>query len=134
MIEVLPAPDVVAAFHLRGTLSEQDYERCIAEIEGRLARHPRIGIYCDLMGLDTITLAAMRKDLRYLGSKFGQLHRFARGAVITGRPWLAGLTRYAGLLFPQTELRSFDPADRQAAMHWVADVGIAGPGRHHSRR
>jgi hypothetical protein len=33
MLEILPAPDRVAAYHLSGTLSEADYDRVIADFE-----------------------------------------------------------------------------------------------------
>ena len=36
MLEILPAPDHVAAYHLSGTLGEADYDRVIEDIEAKL--------------------------------------------------------------------------------------------------
>lgn len=121
MIEILPAPSHVAAFHFRETLTAADYDRCVAEMDARLAEHPRIAVYCDLVGLGLMTPMAIAKDLRYALGKLGEFHRFARGAVVTERAWVGTITRMAAVFFPHTELRTFPPADRAAAMAWVSE-------------
>ena len=50
MIELLPAPPQVAAFHFSGTLTGEDYDRCIESVEDKLRQHPRIGLFCDNLG------------------------------------------------------------------------------------
>lgn len=122
MIESLPAPPHVAAFHFTGTLTGEDYDRCIAEIESRLGAYRRIGLYCDLTGFTGLTAEAMTKDLHYGLSKLGEYHRFARGAVVTDREWLGKVSEFAGYFFPHTEIRSFAPGETAAAMAWAADV------------
>lgn len=121
MIEILPAPSHVAAFHVRETMTAEDYDRCIEHIDARLARHPRIAIYCDLVGMTLMTPMAIAKDLRYALGKLGEYHRFARGAVVTEREWLGSVTRIASLFFPHTEVRTFVPADRAAALAWASE-------------
>lgn len=122
MIEILPSPPHVAAFHFSGTLDGDDYDRCIEVIESRLAGHDRIAIFCDLTGMTGITPAAMAKDLRYALTKFGEYRRFARGAVVTERDWLARVTGFAAVFFPRTDMRTFTPAEREAAVAWASEV------------
>jgi stage II sporulation SpoAA-like protein len=119
MIEILTAPPHVAAFHFQGTLTAGDYDRCIAEIEGRLAAHERIGIFSDLTGMTGITAEAMGRDLRFALGKMGEFHRFARGAIVTERDWLARITKFSALFFPHTEIRTFAPDQREVALVWV---------------
>lgn len=119
MLDILEAPSHVAAFHFHGTLTGEDYDRCIAWMETRLALHERIAVLADLTGMTGITPAAFAKDLRYAIGKVGQFHRFARGAVVTEREWLARVTGFAATFFPHTELRTFEPGELQAAMKWA---------------
>ncbi|RPE81884.1 STAS/SEC14 domain-containing protein [Vulcaniibacterium tengchongense] len=122
MLEILPSPPHVAAFHFTGTLTGADYDRCIAELEARLGGYRRIGLYVDLTGFTGLTAEALGKDLRYALGKFGEYHRFARGAVITEREWMARVSEFAGVFFPGTEIRAFAPGERAEAMAWAADV------------
>lgn len=121
MIEILAAPPHVAAFHFHGTLTAGDYDRCIAEIEARLSGHERIAVFSDLTGMTGITPEAMGKDLRFALGKLGDFHRFARGAVVTEHGWLAGVTKFAALFFPRTELRTFTPDERGLALAWAGE-------------
>lgn len=120
MIDILPAPSHVAAFHIHETLTAEDYDKCIAEVDARLAEHPRISIYCDLVGMGMVTPVAMAKDLRYALGKLGEYHRFARGAIVTERDWLGSVMRLASVFFPHTDLRAFTPAERAAALAWAS--------------
>jgi len=122
MIEILPAPPHLAAYRFSGTLTAEDYDRCIGDLEARLARHQRIGIYCDLRGFTGITPAALARDVRYSLSKVGQYDRFARGAIVTGSHWLAAVTDFAGRFFPQTDIRSFGEDQAEEAMAWATAV------------
>lgn len=126
MIELLPSPPHVAAFHFSGTLDGDDYDRCVADIETRLMLHRRIGLFCDMTGFTGLTPAAMGKDLRYFIDKFGEYRRFARGAIITEKHWLARVSEFAGHFFPHTEIRSFDPDEREAAMAWASEIAQEG--------
>lgn len=122
MIETLPAPSNVAAFRVSGNVTGADYDRCIADIESHLRQHERIGLLVDLTGLDRIEPDAMGKDLRYGVEKLGEYGRFARSAVVTGRDWQEKSARMADTLLPNSEVRSFDPAERAAALSWVSEL------------
>ncbi|MDH5823869.1 STAS/SEC14 domain-containing protein [Luteimonas sp. RD2P54] len=122
MIEILPSPPHLAAFQFSGTLDGDDYDRCIAEIEARLAAHPRIGLYADMSGFSGMTAAAVGKDLRYAIEKLGDYDRFARGAVVTEREWLGKASELVGKLFPGTEVRAFAPGEQAQALQWAADI------------
>lgn len=121
MLEILPSPDHVAAYSLSGTLTEEDYDRVIADLEEKLGRHRRIGILVDLTGFHDITLRAGAKDLRYSFSKLFQLHRFPREAVITDKSWIATLAQTVGPLVPFMEICTFAPGERVEALVWAGD-------------
>lgn len=120
MIEVLQSAPHVAAFHFTGTLTGEDYDTCIAEVETKLSLNPRIAVYTDLTGMTGMSVEAMGKDVRYAIDKFGEYSRFARSAVVTERHWLANVSTFAGKFVPTTELKTFEPDERQEAMAWVS--------------
>jgi hypothetical protein len=122
MMEILPAPDHVAAYRFSGTLTEADLERVIADVETRLARHERIGILFDLTDFEDVTLRAVLKDISYGFGKLGELRRFAREAVITDKKWISGLVKFGDPLVPFVEMRAFAPAEREAALAWASEV------------
>ncbi|MGO4221926.1 STAS/SEC14 domain-containing protein [Lysobacter sp. TAF61] len=122
MIEILPSPSHVGAYHFSGTLDGDDYDRCIADVEARLAQHQRIGLFCDLTGFTGLTAQAMGKDLRYAVAKFGEYGRFARGAIVTDKHWLGSISEFSGHFLPHTQIRSFAPGEREAALAWASEM------------
>lgn len=122
MLDLLDAPDHVAAFALSGTLTEDDLDRVIDQIESRLDRHDRIAVLADLTGLRDVTVRAGINDLRYGLGKLGELRRFAREALVTDSSRLACLARLSALFIPFIAIRTFTPDEREAALGWAGDI------------
>jgi hypothetical protein len=126
MLEILTGPDQIGAYKLSGTLTEEDLDRVVADIEERLGRHKKIGIVADLTGFHDITLRAGLKDLRYSFGKILDWNRFPREAIITDKHWLKTLAKLASPLVPFVELRAFEPGELAAAFAWVVEAVPAG--------
>lgn len=122
MLEILDAPDHVAAYSVQGTLTGQDYDRIVADVEAKLGRHEKLGVLMDLTGFDDISLKAAGKDVVYSLSKMFQLKRFPREAIVTDKEWIRTFARFAQPLVPFVEVRTFEPAERQAALDWVSVI------------
>lgn len=120
MIEILNAPDHVAAYRISGTLTVEDYDRMIEDVEARLALQKRIAIFADMTGFDDVTVRAGLKDMRYSLSKLGELRRFPRNAVVTDKGWMTFLVKAMSPLVPFVEIRVFTPEERAAALEWVS--------------
>ncbi|WP_165789472.1 STAS/SEC14 domain-containing protein [Billgrantia endophytica] len=120
MIEILPAPEYVAAFRISGTLRGEDYDALIPEIEAKLEHNEHIGVLADMTEFDHMTAGAVQRDLAYALSKLGEYHRFKRAAVIADKRWIETTTRLADKLFPQLEARVFHAGELEEAMRWVA--------------
>jgi hypothetical protein len=121
MYQALPSADHVGAYRFTGTLHRDDYDACIADVEARLQKHGRIGIYCELDGFTGLTLPALGRDLEYGLRNFGRYHRFARVAIVTTPGFVANMSSLAGRFLPQTEVRVFGPDERVIAQNWVTD-------------
>lgn len=119
MIEILASLPHVAAYRFTGQLTGEDYDACIADLETRLARFPRIAVLSDLSDLQGMSLEAVGKDLRYAASKLGELDRFARAALVTDKRWLVAATGLAAHLLPRTEVRTFAQDEHALALAWA---------------
>jgi len=126
MIEILGTPDHVGAYKLIGTLTGEDVDRVIADVEARLKRHDKIGVLADLTGFEDFGLRAGFKDLRYSLGKILEWHRFPKEAIITDKSWIRTLASLAGPVVPFVSLKTFASADRIEAFAWVGDLGHAG--------
>ena len=122
MIQVLSAPDNIAAFRVAGTLTASDYDQMIPAIEEKLGDHEDIGILADLTGFEDMTGDALRRDLEYGLSKLSEFHRFKRAAVISDKQWIKAATEMTSKLFPQVEARVFAENEKSEAMEWVSAV------------
>ncbi|WP_292393861.1 STAS/SEC14 domain-containing protein [Mesorhizobium sp.] len=92
MIEVISAPENVAAFRVVGTVTAQDYDKVIPAIEEKLSEHEEIGVLADLTDLEDMTGDALRRDLQYGLSKLGEFHRFQRAAVVSEKQRIKAAT------------------------------------------
>lgn len=122
MIEVIPAPDHVAAFRIGGTLKAKDYDEMIPQIEEKLRDHDEIGVFVDMEGFEDMTGEAMRRDVKYGIDKLGELHRFGRAAIATDKQWVKAATEMAASLFPQIEARVFQTNEKDEALAWVTGI------------
>lgn len=122
MIEILPAPDHVAAFRLTGTVTEDDFERVVGDIEARLKRHQAIGVLVDLTDFEDMTVMAGFRDACYGFGKILEWKRFPREAVVTDRGWVEMLVALANPVVPFVEIKSFKPAEFAAALAWVTEI------------
>lgn len=122
MIDIIPAPDHVAAFRIRYTLTSGDYDEMIPHIEAKLHDHAVIGVFVDMEGFEDMTGEAMRRDIKYGVDKLGELHRFGRAAIATEKQWIKAATEMAAAMFPQVEAKVFSTDDKDEALAWAADA------------
>lgn len=120
MLEILQAPDQLAAFRLSGKVTGVDYDQMIAELEERLRRHARVAVYADLTNLKRLTRDAFSKDIQYLMSKRYDLHRFTRLAIVSDKRWPSVLAHIAGAWLP-FEIQSYKSDARDEALRWGAE-------------
>ena len=129
MLDILQAPNHVAAFRLSGVVTTDDYERMIAELDSKLQLYPRIAVYTELAPPLRVTLRALFRDLRYDVAKLGEWHRFARVTMVSdASPWRA-FFRIAHTLIPAFEARVFPRAERDAALRWASELSQDSPQR-----
>ena len=67
-----------------------------------------------------MTPRALLKDIGYGLSKFSELRRFWRAAVVTDQRWVRWIASVEGAIFP-LEVRVFSLAEQNAAMAWASE-------------
>ena len=122
MLTILPAPDHVGAYRLSQTLTAEDLDRIMADIDAKLARHKKIGILADLTDFTDMTLAAAWKDARYSIGKLWELRRFPREAVVTESGWLSGFVTLVNPAIPFVVVKAFEPRQFDEALAWAGDI------------
>ncbi len=120
MLEILASPPHVGAYRFIGRLTGEDYDACIADLEARLQRFPRVAVVSDVADMESLTMEALSKDLRYAVSQWGEYGRFARVAVVTDKRWLVAVTELAAKFLPHSEVRTFAPEERAQALVWAS--------------
>jgi hypothetical protein len=120
MLEILQAPDNVAAFRLTGAVTGVDYDQMIAELEERLRRHARVAVFADLSKLERLTRDALSKDIQYAFAKRHELHRFTRLAIVSDKLWPRLLAHVAGAWLP-LEIKSFKSSERDEGLRWASE-------------
>ncbi len=122
MIEMLEGfPDDVAAFAFHGHGTKRDYDTVpIPGFEGRLTRHKKVGIYCEI----ATDFAGFGPTAVWADSKFGvgQYFDWNRCAIVSDVRWVkraAKLSELFGFLWPG-RYRTFTGAEAEIAREWIA--------------
>ena len=120
MLELLPSPgpDVVA-FRVSGTVTKEDVELAWASVGAALDEAETIGLYAEVVDLGGFTLSGLIEDLARGLKAIGQWRRFARYAVVAEAGWLRTIAEIEGKLLPGIEIRTYEPAESEAAMAWL---------------
>lgn len=123
---MLQATDKNGVLHIvaSGELEAEDYDRFIPLFEKVAARTPRtvpmlIELTPDFSGWD---MGGLWRDL-----KFDMRHKdkFGRIAIVGTKKWEEWGTKLTNPLFPDTEMKFFEPAERDLAEAWVRRAGKA---------
>lgn len=120
MIELLDASDNVVALRATGTLTADDYDRIIAQVDDKLASHEKIGLVAEMIDFHGLTGEALWKDFQYNAKRIGEWSRFPRCALVTDAPWLKALAAFWSPLIPGVEMKSFEPGQTADAIAWAA--------------
>lgn len=116
MIEFLPeTKGNLVAIKMSGTITEEDYERCLSEADSIFDRD-RI----EHLILDWEHLKGWAPGARSAGTWFGMHYRalVGRVAIIAKEKWADEILRVTDI-YRAAEVRRFSPADRAAAFAWI---------------
>ena len=128
MHELLDLPDTnIVGFRLGDTLTEDDYDDFVSELRHELEAHTTTRLVLEIDGVDgwepEDQWEALALDVRHVQD-------LDKVAVIGDDVWEPLLDKIE-LLFPMSQIQTYEDADREEALGWIRgemDVPGIGPG------
>lgn len=121
--------DHVVALDLDGLVTEDSIRRYKEALDRALARHDRVGIYCNLVDLSDISEDALVSGAKADLELLAHMDRLERVAVVSDKEWPVAVIRFTAPLMPTVEIKSFGPDESAAAAEWVSQIPAAQPVR-----
>ena len=115
MIEIREKPDVLE-FHVSGTLTRDDYDRLVPELERLAGERGPLRMYIELHDFHGWTPAGLWKDLRFDAKHQDDMERIA---VVGESRWEKWATRLSQP-FLKADMRFFSPQEAEVARRWAA--------------
>lgn len=125
MIEVNTSNNHVVSLRLAGKIATADITRWTQAAEAAFKQAARISFYVEISEFGGITKEALIKDIQYELGMLKQMDRIYRLALVTEEEWIAAMVRFAGRIFPQVQLRVFEPKEKDVALAWASEVPSA---------
>lgn len=107
---------------ISGHISRDDVRVFYAGFKPALDEAGRTGVVIDMTAFHDIAPDALIEDLIEELGLLNDLSKMPRVAIITGLRFIAGSVKYFNPVIPRMDVRAFDPAERQEAETWAADL------------
>ena len=115
MIEVREV-EGVAHLTIQGSLTTEDMERALPRVDALLQERGSMPFYIDLRDMSDVDPKAMWDDVTFDAEHRAQ---YGRTAVVGDRTWQQWATQLSDHLLG-APMRFFEPAEEEAAWHWVS--------------
>ena len=122
MHAILDAPEDVLALELSGTVTRDDVVAIEKACRDKLERHRALGLFVDLTALADVTGDAIAEDLRFELEMLDMWDRFPHVALVSDKKFVTAIARFFNRSIGSVEFRVYEPASRDAAMAFAADV------------
>lgn len=128
MIELLDFPDSnIVGLHLSDTLTEEDHETLVSHLRGELEAHTTTRALFEIEDVDgwepEERWETFALDVRHVQD-------LDKVAIIGDDPWEPLIDKIE-LLFPMSQIQTYEDADREEGLDWLRgemDVPGIGPG------
>lgn len=126
MLDLLDLPDSnIIGFHLSDTLTEGDYEAFSTELRHQLEAHMTTRVVFDIEDIDGWEPEERWEDFA-LDVRHAQ--DLDKVAVVGDDVWEPLMDKIE-LLFPASQIQTYDPGDREEALDWIrGDMEVPGIG------
>ena len=123
MIELIPdTPDHLIGARARGQIEEEDIERIAERFDRALDAHEQVNFFMEIASLEGISPEALWEDVKVGFRHVTSLRRIHRVAVVAEQAWIRTGTDWEDRLFRKTDMRSFDPSERDEALAWASEA------------
>lgn len=119
MHQFLKCPPDVLAVSYTGTITGEDLDAALDQLETMLARLEKVHMFIEMQKLEGIELKAMPHHIGRSLPLLGKLDRFGRVAVVADQAWVRALTRLESAILPHISYRVYEPDRREEALRWA---------------
>lgn len=120
MLQLLPIPSPHAVgVRLSGKVNEGEVDTIVKEVERKLEREDRLGIYIELDNFDGFTLRGFLKETRFV---FRYINHITRTALVGESRWFNRGAAIVARFFPNVEIEHFTPIQKDEALIWVSEM------------
>lgn len=123
MHEILASPDDTVAVRLSHKITGEAIDAVMDRLEAAMAAHDKVHVFVETESIDGIELSSLPSYAARAWPLFGKLNRFGRVAVVADQGWVRAGARLESALLPFINYKTFEPAEREAALAWVAGAG-----------
>jgi hypothetical protein len=128
MHEILDLPDSnIIGFHLSDTLTEEDYDGFVSELQSELEAHTTTRVFLDIEDVDGWEPEDQWEELAL---DIRHVQDLDKVAIVGDDVWEPLLDKIE-FLFPMSQIQEYDDEDREEALSWIRgemDVPGIGPG------
>lgn len=128
MLELLDLPDTnIVGFRLEDTLTEDDYDVLDSELSHELEAHTTTRVFFEI---DDVDGWEPEDEWESLAFDIRHVQEVDKVAIVGDDTW-DRLVDKIELLFPVSQIQSYDSEDREEALEWIRgemDVPGIGPG------
>jgi hypothetical protein len=105
---------------ISGKITEDDFDRVIAQFKVDLGRHRKLRILEEVRQLEGIDPLAFWKDIRF---GFAHLHDFTHAALVADTQWLRTITGAFINIFPiDVKVKVFEASQIDEAQNWLVNA------------
>ena len=116
MLQLLEeANDDLVAFRISADVDKNDYDVMLPVLEDKIRQHGKIKVYAELMNVETYTLKALWKEIKF---DLKHLNDFSKAAIVGDAPWMNMVATMAKP-FTTAEVKHFDFEHRSDAWAWI---------------
>jgi hypothetical protein len=102
---------------LRGTLTKQDYEQWLPEVERLIRKEGKIRLVVQMHDFHGWTMGALWEDIKFDWKHFGDIERLA---LVGDRKWEAGMALFC-MPFTKAKIHYFEQAQVDEALGWIVE-------------
>jgi hypothetical protein len=105
----------VVRVHVSDSLTKEDYERFVPEIERRIDEHGKIRVLFDMQEFDGWNSGGLWEDIKFSAGHFNDIERLAMVGEKKWQEWMSTFCKP----FTSAEIRFFEEDEGDQAHQWL---------------
>ena len=114
-LNVVTKPTGICEVVIRGTLTKEDYETFLPELEKQISEHGKLRLLVEMLEFHGWTAGALWEDMKFDYRHYNDIERLA---IVGDSKWEEAMASFCKP-FTTAKVRYFDKSDLGAARQWL---------------